>query len=406
MPAAAPNSNCSAMPIWKYRCGNSLAKMCMSVYLPRSAVRPDDPVVGLRRGRPGRARTAPGWCAGPGRRTTRSSPRCVVVLRFSCLPISCVAGGQLVAAELPFVGVDAHEVRFLSVFQQRHAAPDPGVAQEDRRLPGAERRPAMSSKAASSASTSLPSTRRTNQPQAAHLSAIGSMRSTPAVGPSACRALMSTSAVRLSEPVMAGAHRGFPGRALVQLAVGEEVDHPRREPWWRRPSAMPTATVRPWPSEPPEISMPGCVAGHSRHRQPGAVGSVAVELVYGNDAGFGQRGVQPDGVVPGREQEPVPAVPVRIVGPVAQLVGVDGGQHVGGAQRLPDVTLALGLAHVEDVVPHSVRGRRHLLAAVGLHGGVIEISLLGVLLACWTAGARRRRPARPAGARAAPRSRG
>ena len=59
---------------------------------------------------------------------------------------------------------------------------------------------------------------------------------------------------------------------------------------------------------------------------------------------------------------------MRIVGQVAQLVGVDGGQHVGGAQRLPDITLALRLAHVEDVVPDSVRGRRHLLAAVGLHG--------------------------------------
>jgi hypothetical protein len=28
------------MPIWKNRSGKALAKMCMSVYLPRSAVRP------------------------------------------------------------------------------------------------------------------------------------------------------------------------------------------------------------------------------------------------------------------------------------------------------------------------------------------------------------------------------
>ena len=33
------------MPIWKNRSGKAWAKMCMSVYLPRSAVRPDDPVV-------------------------------------------------------------------------------------------------------------------------------------------------------------------------------------------------------------------------------------------------------------------------------------------------------------------------------------------------------------------------
>ena len=34
---------------------------------------------------PGRARTGPGWCAGLGRRTTRSSPRCVAVLRLFML---------------------------------------------------------------------------------------------------------------------------------------------------------------------------------------------------------------------------------------------------------------------------------------------------------------------------------
>ena len=59
---------------------------------------------------------------------------------------------------------------------------------------------------------------------------------------------------------------------------------------------------------------------------------------------------------------------MRIVGPVPQLVGVDASEHVGGAQGLPDITLALRLAHVQDVVAHPVGGRRHLLAAVGLHG--------------------------------------
>ena len=55
---------------------------------------------------------------------------------------------------------------------------------------------ATASNADSSASTLLPSTRWVNHPQAAHLSVIGSMRSTPAVGPSACSALMSTMAVK------------------------------------------------------------------------------------------------------------------------------------------------------------------------------------------------------------------
>ncbi len=59
---------------------------------------------------------------------------------------------------------------------------------------------------------------------------------------------------------------------------------------------------------------------------------------------------------------------MRVVGAEAQLIGVDPGQHVGGAQSLPDVALALGFAHVQHVVAHPVGGRRHLLAAAGLDG--------------------------------------
>ena len=40
MPAAAPSSACSAMPIWKNRSGCASRKMCMSVYLARSAESP------------------------------------------------------------------------------------------------------------------------------------------------------------------------------------------------------------------------------------------------------------------------------------------------------------------------------------------------------------------------------
>ena len=59
---------------------------------------------------------------------------------------------------------------------------------------------------------------------------------------------------------------------------------------------------------------------------------------------------------------------MRILGPVAQLVGVHGGEQAGGAKGLPDIALTLGLAHIEDVVAHAVGGRRHLLAAAGLDG--------------------------------------
>ena len=70
--------------------------------------------------------------------------------------------------------------------------------------------------------------------------------------------------------------------------------------------------------------------------------------------GLGQRRVERDRVVADREQEPVAARPVRVLGPVAQLVGVDHGEHVGAPERLADVALALHLAHVQGVVPDPV----------------------------------------------------
>src|SRR6185503_715023 len=76
----------------------------------------------------------------------------------------------------------------------------------------------------------------------------------------------------------------------------------------------------------------------------------------------------PDGVVTGGQEKPVAVLPLRLVGTVSQLVGVDAGQHVGGAEGLPDISLALRFAHVERVVPCAVGGRRHLLAAAGFDG--------------------------------------
>jgi hypothetical protein len=56
------------------------------------------------------------------------------------------------------------------------------------------------SKALSTAGRSLPSTRCTCQPNAAHLSASGSKPSTLPDGPSACWLLMSTRQIRLPKP--------------------------------------------------------------------------------------------------------------------------------------------------------------------------------------------------------------
>ena len=90
------------------------------------------------------------------------------------------------------------------------------------------------------------------------------------------------------------------------------------------------------------------------HGQAGVVGAVGVQFAARDDPGLGEGGVEADGVVAGGEQEPVAAVPVRVVGAVAQAVGVDGGEDVGGAEGLSDVALALFLAHVQRVVPDAV----------------------------------------------------
>ena len=90
----------------------------------------------------------------------------------------------------------------------------------------------------------------------------------------------------------------------------------------------------------------GGVRGHCRHREAGVVGAVGFQFAAVDDSGLGECGVVADGVVAGGEKEPVPTLPCGIVCAVTQLVGVDGGEDVGGSERLPDVSLTLFLTHV------------------------------------------------------------
>src|SRR6478752_3771575 len=176
---------------------------------------------------PARARTGPEWSSDQGRRTTRSSPRYEGVLRYSCL-LLLMTCGQLVAAHLPFVGVDAHEVGFLTGFKQRHAAADPGVAQNDRWLPdwihlagdvierGQQRVDVVAVDPQDEPPAGLPFVGDRLDAQYPGGGSVGLQRVDVA------------QRGEVSEPVVAGAHRGFPRRALVELAVGKEVDDPYR----------------------------------------------------------------------------------------------------------------------------------------------------------------------------------
>lgn len=76
------------------------------------------------------------------------------------------------------------------------------------------------------------------------------------------------------------------------------------------------------------------------------------------------------------EQEAVALRPVRVVGPVAQPVGVHRREHVRRAERLADIALALLLTHVQHVVPHAVGEpphRSNAVVEVGGGGGRLDV---------------------------------
>ena len=154
--------------------------------------------------------------------------------------------------------------------------------------------------------------------------------------------------------MVGGAHGGFPGGALVEFAVGAEVEHPRGGVLVAQSERHPDGDGESVAEGAAGDFHAGGVGGHARHREAGVVGAVGVQFAARDDPGLGEGGVEADRVVAGGEQEPVALVPVRVLGAVAQAVGVDGGEDVGGAEGLSDVALALFLAHVQGVVPDAV----------------------------------------------------
>jgi hypothetical protein len=149
--------------------------------------------------------------------------------------------------------------------------------------------------------------------------------------------------------VVRGGHCGFPRGALLQLAVGEEVEHVEA-------ASLPQPGAQ-GHADGDRKALPKRAAGHLNaghvplggHAEVALVGAVGGELLLGEDAQRRERGVEDDGVVPGREQKAVPFGPVRPLGVVLHGVKVGGRQDVGGAEALPHVALALALRHAQHV---------------------------------------------------------
>ena len=173
--------------------------------------------------------------------------------------------------------------------------------------------------------------------------------------------------------VVGGLQRCLPGGALVELAVGQQVEHPGRVALVAQPERHPGGHRQAVPQRAAGDLHTRGVGRHARHRQPGLVGAVGLQLLDRDGPGLGQRRVQGDGVVADGEQEPVPIRPVRVLGPESQLVGVGDGEDIGDAHRLADVALALNFSHRQRVEPDPVGGLPEPLDPLGLVG----VGLLG-----------------------------
>jgi hypothetical protein len=70
-----------------------------------------------------------------------------------------------------------------------------------------------------------------------------------------------------------------------------------------------------------------------------------------------------------REQEPVASFPLGIVGPVGERAAVRDRQDVGHAERLPDVALALDLAHAQGIASDAIGAVAELRADFAVENG-------------------------------------
>jgi hypothetical protein len=157
----------------------------------------------------------------------------------------------------------------------------------------------------------------------------------------------------------------------VELTVGEQIHHAGVVAQVAQAQRHAGGDTEPVAQRATGDLHPGGVRGHGRHRQARVVGAVGLELLDGHDARLGERGVGRDRVVADGEQEAVALRPLGVLRAEPEQVAEQDGEHVGDAEGLADVALALHLAHVEGVAADAVGGVAEPGDAVGLvrHGG-------------------------------------
>ena len=123
---------------------------------------------------------------------------------------------------------------------------------------------------------------------------------------------------------------------------------------------MPPAMDSPWPSAPVLVSMPGilCMSGCP----PSLVqcGAVGVQDALVQEPSFGERRVEGQALVAGRQYEPVALRPVRPLRVDPHDLEVESGENVGARQGTADVAGSARLQHPQDVAAHPDGGSLEL----------------------------------------------
>jgi hypothetical protein len=158
----------------------------------------------------------------------------------------------------------------------------------------------------------------------------------------------------VAQPLVGGGHGRLPSGTFVELAVGHRVVDEGRVALVAKPQSHAHRDRQALAQRAAGHLHARRVGRHAGHGQTAVVAAVGLQLALGDDAGFDQRRIESDRVVPVRKQEAVAAFPFGLVRSQAQRVAIGHCQHIGPAQGLADVALALDLTHAQGVAPDPV----------------------------------------------------